>query len=279
MVRAEEAARLDRLESQVENGGGGAWEYLCLARKLQARRSDKVLKHGLTILNDPKARSKLGGEGWLNSLIWLFFRSSFSYYAEWTLYEQVAFAAMDCQQHDVAKVLARFAILMGIAHTSLVHTGPPVDWYTDPPLLGDITDWGCFCLVAAPKSIGNDRFRLSSPAVGRNQSREKKRENLKIGHRSPSTILIHRSRGEEASARLRWENKIRRSRGEGTRRRLHLDSLKRIPRKHKGCDKAPYRAVSIGPPIDRYVDRQLSGDSWQIMMLGENWLKSTCLYR
>ncbi|RWW80455.1 hypothetical protein BHE74_00011205 [Ensete ventricosum] len=74
MVRAEEAARLDRLESQVENGGGGAWEYLCLARKLQARRSDKVLKHGLTILNDPKARSKLGGEGWLNSLIWLFFR-------------------------------------------------------------------------------------------------------------------------------------------------------------------------------------------------------------
>ncbi|RRT68723.1 hypothetical protein B296_00025901 [Ensete ventricosum] len=24
--------------------------------------------------------------------------------AEWTLYEQVAFAAMDCQQYDVAKV-------------------------------------------------------------------------------------------------------------------------------------------------------------------------------
>ncbi|CAD5195671.1 unnamed protein product [Musa acuminata subsp. malaccensis] len=84
MVRAEEAARLDRLESQVENGGGGAEEYLCLVRKLKARRSDKVLKHGLSILNDPKARSKLGGE-------------------EWTLYEQVAFAAMDCQQHDVAK--------------------------------------------------------------------------------------------------------------------------------------------------------------------------------
>lgn len=31
-------------------------------------------------------------------------QSSFSYFAEWTLYEQVAFAAMDCQQHDVAKV-------------------------------------------------------------------------------------------------------------------------------------------------------------------------------
>ncbi|XP_042391367.1 ER membrane protein complex subunit 2-like [Zingiber officinale] len=84
MVGAEEAARLDRLEIQVENGGGGAWEYLCLVHKLKPRRSDKVLKHGLAILNDPKARSNLGGE-------------------EWTLYEQVAFAAFDCQQHNVAK--------------------------------------------------------------------------------------------------------------------------------------------------------------------------------
>ncbi|KAG6505649.1 hypothetical protein ZIOFF_038014 [Zingiber officinale] len=87
MVGAEEAARLDRLEIQVENGGGGAWEYLCLVRKLKPRRSDKVLKHGLAILNDPKARSNLGGE-------------------EWTLYEQVAFAAFDCQQHNVAKVFS-----------------------------------------------------------------------------------------------------------------------------------------------------------------------------
>ncbi|KAG6509117.1 hypothetical protein ZIOFF_034511 [Zingiber officinale] len=87
MVGAEEAARLDRLEIQVENGGGGAWEYLCLVHKLKPRRSDKVLKHGLAILNDPKARSNLGGE-------------------EWTLYEQVAFAAFDCQQHNVAKVFS-----------------------------------------------------------------------------------------------------------------------------------------------------------------------------
>ncbi|XP_072987009.1 uncharacterized protein [Typha latifolia] len=84
MVAAAEEAQLDRLESQVENGGGGAWEYLSLVRKLKVRRSDKVLKHGLSILNDPKTRSKLGGE-------------------EWTLYEQVAVAAMDCQQLDVAE--------------------------------------------------------------------------------------------------------------------------------------------------------------------------------
>ncbi|XP_042458968.1 ER membrane protein complex subunit 2-A-like [Zingiber officinale] len=84
MVVAEEAAQLDRLEIQVDSGGGGAWEYLCLVRKLKARRSEKVLKHGLAILNDPTVRSKLGGE-------------------EWTLYEQVAFAAFDCQQHNVAK--------------------------------------------------------------------------------------------------------------------------------------------------------------------------------
>ncbi|CAA6667033.1 unnamed protein product [Spirodela intermedia] len=84
MVGAAEEVHLNRLESQVENGGGGAWEYLCLARKLKVRRSDKVLKFGLPILNDPRARSKLGGE-------------------EWTLYEQVAIAAMDCQQIDIAK--------------------------------------------------------------------------------------------------------------------------------------------------------------------------------
>lgn len=84
MVGAAEESKLNRLESQVDNGGGGTWEYLCLVRKLKARRSDKVLKHGLSILNDPKARSKLGSE-------------------EWTLYEQVAIASMDCQRVDIAK--------------------------------------------------------------------------------------------------------------------------------------------------------------------------------
>lgn len=75
---------MNRLENQVDNGGGGAWEYLCLVRKLKVRRSDKVLKHGLSILNNPKLRSSLGAD-------------------EWTLYEQVAVAAMDCQSLDVAK--------------------------------------------------------------------------------------------------------------------------------------------------------------------------------
>ncbi|GKV07322.1 hypothetical protein SLEP1_g19116 [Rubroshorea leprosula] len=84
MVSNTEEIQLNRLENQVDNGGGGAWEYLCLVRKLKVRRSDKVLKHGLSILNDPKKRSSLGAD-------------------EWTLYEQVAIAAMDCQCLDVAK--------------------------------------------------------------------------------------------------------------------------------------------------------------------------------
>ncbi|XVE62832.1 hypothetical protein DITRI_Ditri06bG0151700 [Diplodiscus trichospermus] len=84
MVSKTEETQLNRLENQVDSGGGGAWDYLCLVRKLIVRRSEKVLKHGLSILNDPKQRSALGSE-------------------EWTLYEQVAVAAMDCQCLDVAK--------------------------------------------------------------------------------------------------------------------------------------------------------------------------------
>ncbi|KAJ4719632.1 ER membrane protein complex subunit 2 [Melia azedarach] len=84
MVTKTEETELNRLENQVDNGGGGAWEYLCLVKKLKVRRSDKVLKHGLSILNDPKRRSALGPE-------------------VWTLYEQVATAAMDCHCLDVAQ--------------------------------------------------------------------------------------------------------------------------------------------------------------------------------
>ncbi|KAI4369433.1 hypothetical protein MLD38_017872 [Melastoma candidum] len=84
MVTKTEGTQLDDLENQVDNGGGGAWEYLCLVRKLKVRRSEKVLKHGLALLNDPKKRSSLGHD-------------------EWTLYEQVAVAAMDSQSLDVAK--------------------------------------------------------------------------------------------------------------------------------------------------------------------------------
>ncbi|CAA0831466.1 Protein prenylyltransferase superfamily protein [Striga hermonthica] len=84
MVSKTEEEQVNRLENQVENGGGGAWEYLCLVGKLKLRRSDRVLKYGCSILNDPKKRSALGPE-------------------EWTLYEQVAVAAMDCQRLDLAK--------------------------------------------------------------------------------------------------------------------------------------------------------------------------------
>ncbi|XP_031248950.1 ER membrane protein complex subunit 2-like [Pistacia vera] len=84
MVTKTEETQLNRLENQVDNGGGGAWEYLCLVKKLKVRRPEKVLKHGLSILNDPKKRSSLGPD-------------------EWTLYEQVSIAAMDCQCLDVAK--------------------------------------------------------------------------------------------------------------------------------------------------------------------------------
>lgn len=84
MVTKTEETQLERLENQVDNGGGGAWEYLCLVRKLRVRRSEKVLEHGLSILNDSKKRSTLGPE-------------------EWTLYEQVAIAAMDCHSIDVAR--------------------------------------------------------------------------------------------------------------------------------------------------------------------------------
>ncbi|XP_073026131.1 uncharacterized protein [Primulina eburnea] len=84
MVSKTEEEELNRLENQVDNGGGGAWEYLCLLRKLKLRRSDKVLKHGVHILNDHKKRSALGPE-------------------EWTLYEQVCIAAMDCHLLDLSK--------------------------------------------------------------------------------------------------------------------------------------------------------------------------------
>nr|GMC91783.1 ER membrane protein complex subunit 2 [Ipomoea batatas]GMC93629.1 ER membrane protein complex subunit 2 [Ipomoea batatas]GMD01313.1 ER membrane protein complex subunit 2 [Ipomoea batatas] len=84
MVSKTEEEQVNRLESQVDNGGGGVWDYLSLVRKLRLRRSDKVLKHGLSLLNDRKSRSALGSE-------------------EWTLHEQVAVAAMDCQCLDVAK--------------------------------------------------------------------------------------------------------------------------------------------------------------------------------
>ena len=66
MVTKTEERELNQLENQVENGGGGVWEYLYLVRKLKVRRSEIVLKHGLSILNDSGKRSALGPDGMLN---------------------------------------------------------------------------------------------------------------------------------------------------------------------------------------------------------------------
>lgn len=74
MVSKFDELELNKLENQVDNGGGGAWEYLCLVRKLKVRRSDKVLKHGLSILNDPNKRSNLGGDGEFG-ILFLFYPS------------------------------------------------------------------------------------------------------------------------------------------------------------------------------------------------------------
>lgn len=74
MTKTEET-QLTQLENQVENGGGGVWEYLCLVRKLKVRRSEIVLKHGISILNDPGKRSALGPDGLLilSSLVFMCF--------------------------------------------------------------------------------------------------------------------------------------------------------------------------------------------------------------
>jgi len=61
-MAAAEEARLLRLEEQAEHGGGGVWEYLCLARRLRAPRPAHVLRVGLALLNDASARSRLGSE-------------------------------------------------------------------------------------------------------------------------------------------------------------------------------------------------------------------------
>lgn len=67
MVTKTEETQLNQLENQVDNGGGGAWEYLSLVRKLKVRRSEQVLKHGSSILSDSGKRSALGPDGLLIS--------------------------------------------------------------------------------------------------------------------------------------------------------------------------------------------------------------------
>ncbi|CAM6036942.1 unnamed protein product [Sphagnum compactum] len=84
MVGATEEMELQKLERDVEGGGGDVAQYLALVRKLRVRRSSTVARHGLALLNNSSARSKLGAD-------------------VWTIYEQVAIAAMDCHALEAAK--------------------------------------------------------------------------------------------------------------------------------------------------------------------------------
>jgi hypothetical protein len=92
MVGATEEMELQKLERDVEGGGGDVAQYLALVRKLRVRRSSTVARHGLALLNNSSARSKLGAD-------------------VWTIYEQVAIAAMDCHALEAAKVLPTGCLL------------------------------------------------------------------------------------------------------------------------------------------------------------------------
>jgi len=63
MVGATEEMELQKLERDVEGGGGDVAQYLALVRKLRVRRSSTVARHGLALLNNSSARSKLGADG------------------------------------------------------------------------------------------------------------------------------------------------------------------------------------------------------------------------
>ncbi|KAJ7522219.1 hypothetical protein O6H91_18G002000 [Diphasiastrum complanatum] len=84
MVGVADEMEVDRLEQELESGHGDVTEYLGLVRKLKLRRSANVLKHGVALLNNPSAKSKLGTD-------------------VWTIYEQVAVAALDSDDLRVAE--------------------------------------------------------------------------------------------------------------------------------------------------------------------------------
>lgn len=84
MVGVVARSELDRLENDVDEGVGDAILYLSLLRKFKLRRPEKTVKHGVALLKNASSRRKLGSD-------------------VWTVYEQVAIAAMDSQCLDVAK--------------------------------------------------------------------------------------------------------------------------------------------------------------------------------
>ncbi|RZS25196.1 hypothetical protein BHM03_00058363, partial [Ensete ventricosum] len=92
-----------------------------------------------------------------------------------------------------------------------------LDRYTDCLLPAVTIDWCYFrSVIARLVPVDFDRCHSLSGGIsrGRRKKREKKRENLEIECRSPSVNPIRRSWGEEASARLLGENKLRRLREE-----------------------------------------------------------------
>lgn len=85
MESAATRSHLEKLERKVDEGVGNVAEYLALLRKFKLRHSEKVTTHGSALLSDPSSRRNLGSE-------------------VWSVYEQVAVAAMDCHSLDVAEL-------------------------------------------------------------------------------------------------------------------------------------------------------------------------------
>ncbi|CAI5989048.1 unnamed protein product [Closterium sp. NIES-64] len=91
MISAKELKELESLERQLKpiagkRGGGPETcaKYLREVRRLRLRRPFQVAEYGMALINSTDERSKLGDE-------------------VWDVMEQVAIAAMDCQQLGIAK--------------------------------------------------------------------------------------------------------------------------------------------------------------------------------
>ncbi|CAI5458296.1 unnamed protein product [Closterium sp. Yama58-4] len=91
MISAKELKELESLERQLKpiagkRGGGPETcaKYLREVRRLRLRRPFQVAEYGMALINSADERSKLGDE-------------------VWDVMEQVAVAAMDCQQLGIAK--------------------------------------------------------------------------------------------------------------------------------------------------------------------------------
>ncbi|RWW35582.1 hypothetical protein BHE74_00059474 [Ensete ventricosum] len=145
---------------------------------------------------------------------------------------------------------------------SVVHTGPPADRYTDHPLLGGIANWGCFHLVTTQNrpvmvdfdcrwllSDDNSRFRPSVVDFGRYQPREGER---RIGRRRKRG----RSRGRRKtrSPVLLFARAIYCSWAISS---PHAGRRNVSTREKDRGDYRLYRALCIGPSVDRYTDRPL----------------------